>query len=168
MSLWNSFKSWFSKPLDTDCCAPTPVEVEKEPCGDLFAEICRDVGVKQHWLESTNAIVLFEEWYTGSRNQEEIKASINDFVDANPFLRAKLQGKFQNDIGEDPMMAKAQAFIDGWLAKLTSRKLMVWVTATALTFTGHVTSDDWVIISAIYIGGQTIIDGIARLKGYND
>jgi hypothetical protein len=60
----------------------------------LFAEICRDVGVKQHWLESTNAIVLFEEWYTGSRNQEEIKASINDFVDANPFLRAKLQGKF--------------------------------------------------------------------------
>ena len=66
------------------------------------------------------------------------------------------------------MMAKAEAFVDGWLAKLTSRKLMVWVTATVLTFSGHVTSDDWVIISAIYIGGQTIIDGIARLKGYND
>jgi len=46
--------------------------------------------------------------------------------------------------------------------------LMVWLTATGLTFTGHVTSEDWVIISAIYIGGQTIIDGIARLRGYND
>ena len=65
-------------------------------------------------------------------------------------------------------MAKAQAFVDTWLAKLTSRKLMVWLTATCLTFTGHVTSEDWVIISAIYIGGQTVIDGIARLRGYND
>jgi hypothetical protein len=66
------------------------------------------------------------------------------------------------------MMVKAQAFVDTWLAKLTSRKLMVWATATALTFTGHVTSEDWVLISAIYIGGQTIIDGVARLRGYND
>ncbi len=65
-------------------------------------------------------------------------------------------------------MIKAQAFVDTWLAKLTSRKLMVWLTATALTFTGHVSSEDWVIVSAIYIGGQTIIDGIARLRGYND
>jgi hypothetical protein len=66
------------------------------------------------------------------------------------------------------VVAKAEAFIDNWLAKLTSRKLMVWVTATALTLAGHVTSEDWVIISAIYIGGQTVIDGIARLRGYND
>ena len=66
------------------------------------------------------------------------------------------------------MVAKAEAFIDNWLAKLTSRKLMVWTTATALTLTGYVTSEDWVIISAIYIGGQTVIDGIARLRGYND
>ena len=65
-------------------------------------------------------------------------------------------------------MVKAQAFVDTWIAKLTSRKLMVWLTATGLTFTGHVTSEDWVLISAIYIGGQTIIDGVARLKGYND
>ena len=45
---------------------------------------------------------------------------------------------------------------------------MVWLTATALTLTEHITSEDWVIISAIYIGGQTVIDGVARLKGYND
>jgi hypothetical protein len=66
------------------------------------------------------------------------------------------------------MMVKAHAFIDTWLAKLTSRKLMVWLTATALALTNHVTSEDWVIISAIYIGGQTVIDAIARLRGYND
>ena len=66
------------------------------------------------------------------------------------------------------MREQTKAFVDTWLAKLTSRKLMVWITATALTFAGHVTSSDWGIISAIYIGGQTIIDGIARLRGYND
>jgi len=65
------------------------------------------------------------------------------------------------------MMAVTKAFVDTWLEKLTSRKLMVWATATGLTLTGHVTSEDWVIISAIYIGGQTIIDGIARLRGHN-
>jgi hypothetical protein len=65
------------------------------------------------------------------------------------------------------MMAATKAFVDTWLEKLTSRKLMVWATATGLTLTGHVTSEDWVIISAIYIGGQTIIDGIARLRGHN-
>ena len=65
------------------------------------------------------------------------------------------------------MMAATKAFVDTWLEKLTSRKLMVWATATGLTFTGHVTREDWVIISAIYIGGQTIIDGIARLRGHN-
>jgi len=65
------------------------------------------------------------------------------------------------------MMAKAEAFFDSWLAKLTSRKLMVWLTATGLTLAGHVTSEDWVIVSAIYIGGQTVIDGIARLRGHN-
>jgi hypothetical protein len=65
------------------------------------------------------------------------------------------------------MIVQTKAFVDTWLAKLTSRKLMVWATATGLTFTGHVTSGDWVIISAIYIGGQTIIDSIARLRGHN-
>ena len=65
------------------------------------------------------------------------------------------------------MMVQTKAFVDTLLSKLTSRKLMVWATATGLTFMGHVTSEDWVIISAIYIGGQTIIDGIARLRGHN-
>mgnify|MGYP003653591927 FL=1 len=65
-------------------------------------------------------------------------------------------------------MSQPKAFVDTWLSKLTSRKLLVWGTATGLTFVGHVTSEDWVIISAIYIGGQTIIDSIARLRGHND
>ena len=54
------------------------------------------------------------------------------------------------------MMAKAQAFLDSWLAKLTSRKLMVWLTATGLTLAGHVTSEDWVIISAFILEARQL------------
>jgi len=42
---------------------------------------------------------------------------------------------------------------------------MVWLTATGLMVFAGLESSDWVIISGIYIGGQTVIDGIAKLKG---
>jgi hypothetical protein len=57
--------------------------------------------------------------------------------------------------------------IDKFLARYSSRKLMVFVIATLLTLFGDVTSSDWVTISAIYIGGQTIIDAVAKLKQSN-
>ncbi len=63
------------------------------------------------------------------------------------------------------MMSYAQAKLDRLVEKVISRKFLVWLTATAMVATSHVTSEDWVMISAIYIGGQAIIDGIAKLKG---
>lgn len=62
-------------------------------------------------------------------------------------------------------MMAAKAFVDSWLERLTSRKLLVWGTATGLTFMGHVTSEDWVVISAIYLGTQGVVDAIVRLRG---
>lgn len=44
---------------------------------------------------------------------------------------------------------------------------MVWGVATYLAMSGQLASEDWVIISAIYIGGQTVLDGIAKLRGYD-
>ena len=64
-------------------------------------------------------------------------------------------------------MAKAQAFVDTWLAKLTSRKLMVWMTATALMSVSALESEHWVWISIVYLGGQSAIDIFERIKGYN-
>jgi len=57
--------------------------------------------------------------------------------------------------------------IDKFLERYSSRKLMVFAIATLLTLFGNVTSSDWVTISAIYIGGQTIIDAVAKLKQSN-
>jgi len=60
---------------------------------------------------------------------------------------------------------KQEAVVDAWLAKVTSRKLMVWVAATTLMGLGMIESADWVMISGLYIGGQSVIDAIAKMKG---
>jgi len=56
--------------------------------------------------------------------------------------------------------------IDRGLEKLVSRKLLAWTTATGLLMFADLASSDWVIITTVYIGGQTIIDAVAKLKGY--
>jgi len=43
---------------------------------------------------------------------------------------------------------------------------MAWTTATCLLLFADLESSDWVIITTVYIGGQTIIDAVAKLKGY--
>ena len=55
--------------------------------------------------------------------------------------------------------------IDKGLEKVVSRKLLVWGVATGLAASGFLTSGDWVMISALYIGGQSVIDAIVKVKG---
>jgi len=62
-------------------------------------------------------------------------------------------------------MAKMSTVIDKGLEKVVSRKLLVWATATGLAAYGFLSSGDWVMISALYIGGQSVIDAIAKVKG---
>ena len=59
-----------------------------------------------------------------------------------------------------------QAKLDKLVEKAISRKLLVWVTATGLMLTANLASSDWVIISGLYLGGQGVIDAIAKLKGH--
>tara|TARA_R110000824_G_scaffold11722_2_gene51331 strand:- start:956 stop:1150 length:195 start_codon:yes stop_codon:yes gene_type:complete len=56
-------------------------------------------------------------------------------------------------------------FVDTWLMKLTSRKLLVWITATGLALFGQLTSGDWVIVSTVFIGCQGAVDIVERLRG---
>ena len=63
------------------------------------------------------------------------------------------------------MMAVVKARLDALVEEMISRKFMVWLTATGLMVFAGLESSDWVIISGIYIGGQTVIDGIAKMKG---
>ncbi len=63
------------------------------------------------------------------------------------------------------MTEMARGAVDKVLEKLVSRKLLVWGTATALMFNATIDSGDWLILSALYIGGQSVIDAIVKLKG---
>lgn len=56
--------------------------------------------------------------------------------------------------------------IDLFLSKWLSRKLMVFLIATALTLFGDVQSSDWVNIAIVYIGTEGAIDAVTRLRGF--
>jgi|TARA_R110002020_G_scaffold471739_1_gene699085 hypothetical protein len=60
-------------------------------------------------------------------------------------------------------MSKAAS--DKLLEKVISRKLLVWLSACGLMGVGMLDSADWVMISALYIGGQSVIDAVAKMKG---
>ena len=49
-------------------------------------------------------------------------------------------------------------FLDNILAKVVSRKLMVFMISTGLLWADKVTSDDFVFIACCYIGVQGAID----------
>lgn len=61
-------------------------------------------------------------------------------------------------------------YLDEFFARIISRKFLVWSTATVLMLVSVqtkftvLTSSDWVTISVIYIGGQTVIDAAIALK----
>ena len=48
--------------------------------------------------------------------------------------------------------------LDQAVSKVTSRKLLVWLTGSALLITGGLASSDWVAISLVYIGSQAAVD----------
>jgi hypothetical protein len=60
-----------------------------------------------------------------------------------------------------------QEIIDKMQSKWISRKLLVFIVASVALFRGKVLSEDWVIISSIYIsleGATTIVERILKAK----
>jgi|TARA_R100000458_G_C8273629_1_gene248514 hypothetical protein len=56
------------------------------------------------------------------------------------------------------MSETTKAALDKVLSKVTSRKLLVWLTATGLVLSGSLTSEDWVAVALVYIGSQSAVD----------
>ena len=61
-------------------------------------------------------------------------------------------------------MSMIKGTLDKVLERAVSRKLLVWITAAGFTYAGTVDSADSVILSAIYIGSQGVIDAVSKLK----
>ena len=51
-------------------------------------------------------------------------------------------------------MARIKAFMDKYLERWTSRKLMVWGAATTFLALDKLGPDEWVAVSLAYIGGS--------------
>jgi len=58
----------------------------------------------------------------------------------------------------------AKQFIDRWLTKFISRKLIVWISSTSFLCLGFITGDQWVAVSLAYIGVQGLADIATRWK----
>jgi hypothetical protein len=54
--------------------------------------------------------------------------------------------------------------LDKWLAKLVSRKLLVWLTSTGFLIAGLITSEQWVAIALAYVGIQGFADIATQWK----
>jgi len=68
---------------------------------------------------------------------------------------------FKTVAEEDPVSEappKKDEVLDRILSRVTSRKLLVWLTGSALLYTGGLQSNDWVAISLVYIGSQAAVD----------
>jgi len=61
------------------------------------------------------------------------------------------------------MMAVFKHGLDRVLNKFVSRKLLVWLVATALMYTAKIESSDWILISMVYLGSQGVLDIVERI-----
>jgi hypothetical protein len=57
---------------------------------------------------------------------------------------------------------KNNPIIDGFIARLLSRKLIVFILATIGLYLSNLTSSDWVTISAIYLSVEGAADIVGR------
>ena len=53
-----------------------------------------------------------------------------------------------------------KAFIDKYLDFTISKKLTVFLIATIFLYFGKIDSEQWLVISSVYVGVQSFIDGI--------
>ena len=54
--------------------------------------------------------------------------------------------------------------LDKGLAKVVSRKLLVWATATAALFMGVVPASEWLQVCLLYIGSQAAVDIVTAYR----
>ena len=57
-----------------------------------------------------------------------------------------------------------KAKVDKFLGYFVSKKLSVFIVASFFVGFGMIESTEWVNVSLIYIGGQSVIDAVAKLR----
>jgi len=85
-------------------------------------------------------------------NKEEIKAGLKEV------FNEELKSELENLKKEFYINNKSKGMLDALQEKIVSRKLLVFITATALLTWAGLDADTWGMIAMCYIGGQAAID----------
>lgn len=74
--------------------------------------------------------------------------------------------ELKKEVKEEAKQAKKEGvgLVDVLSEKILSRKLMVWIVATAFLGFGKITPDEWMSISLGYIGIQGVADLATKWK----
>ena len=57
-----------------------------------------------------------------------------------------------------------KAKVDRFLGYFVSKKLSVFIVASFFVGFGKIESVDWVDVALVYIGGQAVVDAVAKLR----
>jgi hypothetical protein len=57
-----------------------------------------------------------------------------------------------------------KAKVDRFLGYFVSKKLSVFIVASFFVGFGKIESVDWVDVAVLYIGGQAVVDAVAKLR----
>lgn len=85
--------------------------------------------------------------------KEEVSERMEEALDGETSTGDELGGGGKN------------AMIDRVLDQFISRKFLAWVVATIFFAVGTgLSSEDWMMVTAIYIGSQSVVDSVVRWK----
>lgn len=65
------------------------------------------------------------------------------------------------------IIKRSGALLDTFVSRIISRKFLVWVAGTYFAMSGMLSGDNgwhWIIVSCVYIGAESVIDYVQRLK----
>ncbi len=70
----------------------------------------------------------------------------------------------KNEMLDAPKTGGLAPFLDKYVGRLWSRKLMVFAVGTVALYFGRLESSEWIWVAGIYIGGQTVVDAVRAWK----
>lgn len=70
----------------------------------------------------------------------------------------KAKPEIAKKVAENLLKEKSVGYLDVGISRFTSRKLLVWLTATGFLVQGYIPPGDWLLVSLLWIGVQGALD----------
>jgi hypothetical protein len=70
----------------------------------------------------------------------------------------------QTETKRKVIMRRVTSFLDKQTERLVSRKFLAWLAATGLILNSNISGDEWVAVTLVYIGSQSLVDAAVQWK----